>query len=349
MSLTYGFYNSVDHDRRYDARQFSRLIDCLIKDGIFMHIGERMMVTAHEDHIEIGSGLAWFDSTWSCNDAPYMIALPKSDVVYTRIDAVVLEVYEEESIRANFFKIVEGTPALNPVKPDLLNLDNIHQHPLCYITRPANNELVYQSAIENAIGTSETPFVSGILETVEASALLRQWESEFDEWMDAEKLDFISWSGAQKDEFEQWMTEEKSGFDSWTSDRQNDFDQMIAADQLTFEQWSESLNNTFGEWFNEIKDTLDSNTAAKLQLQINEEEIRRILLVGFADGTKVISDDGLNITTTASDGRTLMKVFNSDFTTMQTLLRSSSGTVIAQQVKTFSSDGSHIVMEASIL
>lgn len=306
MSLSYGFYNSVDHDRRYDAKQFSRLIDCLIKDGIFMHIGDKMMVTAHEDHIEIGSGLAWFNSTWSYNDTPYMIALPKSDVVYTRIDAVVLEVYEEESIRANFFKIVEGTPALNPVKPDLLNIDNIHQHPLCYITRPANNELVYQSAIENAVGTNMTPFVSGILETVEASALLAQWEAEFEEWMNSEETSFEEWSNLQR---------------------------------VEYGSWQEQMDAVFHNWFNDLQDTLSGDVAGKLAVQIEKEERDRIFTSGFADGTKTISEDGRTVLTVASDGRQLLKVFSQDFKTLTSTIKDKDGGDIVSQVKVFSDDG----------
>lgn len=296
MSLTYGFYNSVDHDRRYDARQFSRLIDSLIKDGVFMHIGDRMMVTAHEDHIEIGSGLAWFNSTWSYNDAPYMIALPKSDVVYTRIDTVVLEVYEEESIRANFFKIVEGTPALNPVKPDLLNLDNIHQHPLCYITRPANNELIYQSAIENAVGTSETPFVSGILETVEASALLRQWEAEFDEWM-----------ASQNTEYSDWITNQTAVFNNWFAGLQDTLSGDVAGN-LTIKIEKEERDRIFTSGFADGTKTISEDGRTILTVASDGRQLLKVFSQDFKTLTSTIKDkDGGTIVsqvkTFSDDGR----------------------------------------------
>ena len=35
MSFKYGFYNSVNGDRRYDAVDFGRIFDGVINDGVF--------------------------------------------------------------------------------------------------------------------------------------------------------------------------------------------------------------------------------------------------------------------------------------------------------------------------
>ena len=39
MSVTYGFYNSLNGDRKYDSAQISSIFDGLIVDGIFASIG----------------------------------------------------------------------------------------------------------------------------------------------------------------------------------------------------------------------------------------------------------------------------------------------------------------------
>ena len=46
MSVTYGFYNSKNQDRRYDAIQMSSIFDGIIRDGILQHVGTAMMVNA---------------------------------------------------------------------------------------------------------------------------------------------------------------------------------------------------------------------------------------------------------------------------------------------------------------
>ena len=88
-----------------------------------------------------------------------------------------------------------------------------------------------------------------------------------------------------------------------------------------------------------MKDQLSKDAAGNLQNQIDREEANRILLAGFADGSKVISDDGTVITSTASDGRTLTKTFTDSFATMTTVLKSATGGEVATMVKTFDSTG----------
>ena len=89
-----------------------------------------------------------------------------------------------------------------------------------------------------------------------------------------------------------------------------------------------------------MKDQLSGDVAGNLQLEIDKEEVKRILLVGFEDGTKEFSDDdGTVITSTASDGRTLTKTFSDGFLTMTNVLKSAAGAEVARAVKTFDSDG----------
>ena len=46
MALTYGFYNSQNGDRMYDATDISSIFDGIIKDGVFMSIGDAFIVSA---------------------------------------------------------------------------------------------------------------------------------------------------------------------------------------------------------------------------------------------------------------------------------------------------------------
>ena len=46
MSLTFGFYNSLNNDRSYDAVDISRIFDGIINDGVYLSIGEKFAVKA---------------------------------------------------------------------------------------------------------------------------------------------------------------------------------------------------------------------------------------------------------------------------------------------------------------
>ena len=79
MSVTFGFYNSKEGDRRYDAIQMSSIFDGIIQDGILQHVGTAMVVKESEAMIiNVGVGRAWFNHTWTLNDAllPLVVPLP---------------------------------------------------------------------------------------------------------------------------------------------------------------------------------------------------------------------------------------------------------------------------------
>lgn len=182
MSITYGFYNSLNGDRRYTAEQISRIFSGVISDGVFMSIGEQLRVSASDKMtVIVGSGRAWFNGTWTDNDSSYYVTIPTSEMTTNRIDAVVLEVDSNENVRANSIKVVSGTPATNPSKPTLANSANVRQYPLAYITVRANTADIKQSDITNAVGTSECPWITGILQTIDTDELITQWVDQFNE------------------------------------------------------------------------------------------------------------------------------------------------------------------------
>lgn len=70
MSVSYGFYNSMNGDRKYDATQMSSIFDGIINDGIYETIGDRFVVrTSGGMNVVVGTGRAWFNHTWTLNDS----------------------------------------------------------------------------------------------------------------------------------------------------------------------------------------------------------------------------------------------------------------------------------------
>lgn len=181
MALTSGFFNSKNHDRLYDATQISTLFEGLINDGVYQGVGNIFKVSASNGmNVTVDTGRAWFNNTWTRNDALIVLTVPTAEQVLKRIDAVVIEVNSLETVRNNTVKIVKGTPASNPAKPSLTKNDDVHQYPLAYITVDPNVTAITQQKIQNAVGTSACPFVTGIIDTLDIDDLIAQWSSEFD-------------------------------------------------------------------------------------------------------------------------------------------------------------------------
>jgi hypothetical protein len=325
MSVTYGFYNSLNGDRRYDANQMSAIFDGLIIDGVFPSIGTAFVVQANEGlSVNVGIGKAWFNHTWTVNDSIMPMTAPESEVLLDRIDAIVLDIDGTENVRANSIMFIQGTASSNPIRPTMISQQTHHQYPLCYIYRAAGSNEIVQADITNAIGTNETPFVTGILQTISIEQLLGRWQDELDRFMAQEEQDV--------DDF---ITEQTAEFAELFAQAQED----LEAEQALLNQWIGNEEDSFLAWFETMRGQLNTDAAGHLQLEIDKEEINRILLAGFVDGSKVFSEDGTSVVSTASDGRVLTKTFTNGFLTMTNVLESALGAEIARMVKTFDSTG----------
>ena len=242
-SVSCGFFNSLN-DRKYDAIQMSRLFDGIINDGIFASIGTCFVVRAESGNmVNIGIGKAWFNHTWTENDAILPIECEKSELLLDRIDAIVIEINANEEVRDNFIKVVKGVPSSTPVRPKMIDTDMVHQHACCYIYRRAGSTEIRQADITNVVGTDETPFVTGPLQLISLDELLGQWKDKLDRFIESEEFDFEKWYAGMKAIFQ----EKSKILDGWTENKQNDF---IA-------------------WFNHIRDQLGSDQAGHLQNQLN--------------------------------------------------------------------------------
>ena len=258
MSFTYGFYNSLNGDRKYDAIQFGQLFDGIINDGVFMSIGEHLAVTATSGmQVKVGTGRAWFNSTWSYNDTSLLLDVSASSVLLGRIDLVILEVDWSDAVRATSIKILEGTPSSSPVAPTLTNDSDakLWQHALAQIDIAAGATEITQSAITNKIGTSDCPFVTGILETMDIDSLVAQWGTEWDEWMSA---------------------------------RVKEVADLIATSTTDMTNFKTEQQTLFNEWFANIQYTLDGDVAGKLQNEIDNIKgsttTDKLLASGWSDG-----------------------------------------------------------------
>lgn len=345
-SLTCGFYNSIN-DRKYDANQMSAIFDGVINDGVFASIGTAFVVKADTGNtVTIGTGKAWFNHTWTNNDAILPITCDDSEVLLDRIDAVVIEVNHSQEVRDNRIEIVKGTPSSSPSRPTLTNTESVHQHALCYIYRTAGSTEITQSKITNVVGTDETPFVTGILQVISLDKLLGQWQNELDLFVASEKQDVDQFMATEKDSINEYMSSRRTEYDAWYSEMQ----QLMTDMTNEIDTWTESEKATILDWFNKLKGVLSSeDVATNLQIQIDNSEIERILMVGLTSGNKTFSDDGTIITTVDSSGRTLTKTFGNNFLTCTSVLTDSNGGELGRLVKTFSSDGKTVSSKLTIV
>lgn len=287
MAFTFGFYNALNHDRRYNAIQVSSIFDGIVRDGVFMSIGGHMNVqaTGNGFNIVVESGRAWFNHTWSLLDADYPMVVEPSDVLEDRIDAVVLEVNENVDVRLNSIKIIKGEPAAKPAKPALTNNLDVHQYPLAYITVPANSVTLTQSNVENAVGTSATPFVTGILETIDIDDLIAQWKSQWNDWTEEVDLNWNNWFETVNNAWTTWFNQSQSDWEDTLQERTEEWEEIKdtvdsewASQQGSinsdYTNWKQTALASYNQWLEQIQGTLDDDAATQLASEIVELQNR---------------------------------------------------------------------------
>lgn len=250
MSVTSGFFNSLNGDRKYNAEQMSAIFDGIINDGVFASIGTAFGVTANSTDTEltVGIGRAWFNSAWVYNDSILPLTTEDSEVVLNRYDAVVIEIDHSDAGRTGSIKVVTGTPASTPSYPTMIHTAYVNQYPLAYIYRAAGSTIITQADVTNMIGTSSCPYITGILEVVNVDNLVAQWQGEWDVW----SAQWGAWEAA---------------WDQWFAQQTQDVDTETVA-------WLSQMQSAFDTWFESLQIVLDGDVATNLGAAIVELQER---------------------------------------------------------------------------
>lgn len=195
MAITYGFYNSVNSDRVYNAEDFTKIFDGVIQDGVFQTIGDHFQVTqdtGSNSACKVKTGKAWLNHTYTVSDAVLTLSFDTVTIAaQNRIDAVVIDVDLDN--RTNDIIVVKGEQATEPVKPTLIN-DTLHkQYALAYITiKGSENSYIKNENIENNVGSNNNvdpthpvlPYVIGAMQVVSPTDIVNQLEAQITAWFD---------------------------------------------------------------------------------------------------------------------------------------------------------------------
>ena len=256
MAFTYGFYNSVNHDRRYDAVQMGQIFDGIIKDGVYETYKKAFIVkeSSRDNEVIVHPGRAWFDHTWSYNDSDMALEALANETVYDRIDVIAITVDKRTEVRKNYIAWIKGTPAVNPTAPACTHNGTIEQYPIAHVRRHGGQAHIYQRDITNKVGTSECPFVTGVIEGLHINDLIAQWEDEFNQRM----RDFEIATDQRIVRFDTKMAEWESTFFTWLETKRSEYNTFL---DHNYTAWR--------NWFDHITYELDGDVAGHLQNQLD--------------------------------------------------------------------------------
>lgn len=179
MSVTYGYFNSVNGDRKYNADQMSQYFKGLVSNGVFENVGGKLGVVADGSSmtVNVSSGRAIIDCKWLENDSNYPVTISAAHASYARYTAVIVKL--DTANRQMLITTKDGTPASTPAQP---SIDSSTELCLAMILVPANSTSVTQARVTDKRGTSLCLWVTGLITQLDTDGLWTQWTEAFNDW-----------------------------------------------------------------------------------------------------------------------------------------------------------------------
>lgn len=188
MAVTYGFFNAIDGDRKYNADQMSEYFDGLVSNGVYESVGGALQVMASTGMtVNVQTGRAIINSKWLNNDAVLTLNITQAHAVLNRYTAVVVRL--DIVNRTISITTKDGTPATNPVQPTMSNTSTMVELCLAMIYVGAGVTSITQANIADMRASSSCGWVTGLVEQVDTSTLFLQWQTAYEEFYQS----FQSW------------------------------------------------------------------------------------------------------------------------------------------------------------
>lgn len=180
----YGFHNSVNGDRVYNADQMSGIFDGLLTPGVYESVGDKLAVQPNSGMvIQIATGRGWFNSRWVNNTSPYLITLEASDVTLNRYAAICVRGDNSSGVRSTAPYVKYSEFATTPVKPTMERTDDVKEYCLAYVYIKARATAITAADIEDTRqDTNLCGWVTGLIDQITPDTLYTQFTAQFNEW-----------------------------------------------------------------------------------------------------------------------------------------------------------------------
>lgn len=233
MAIRSGFFNSVNGDRKYDARRFAEYFATFIGNGVFPNPSDNLQIISNNDMtITVKPGKAWINGYILINDDDYILEIDPADGVLNRIDRIVAryDVVDRE-IR---LEVKKGQFSSNPVAQNLQRNADAYELALADVYVAAGAVSITQSNITDLRLNSELcGIVHGTVEQVDTTTLFNQYV----DW-------YTTTTGQAETDIEAIKQQFQAEFDAWFAGIKDILDESSAGNLLNLiEEHKNDTNN----------------------------------------------------------------------------------------------------------
>lgn len=268
-----GFFDAnlvgEEYDRVYLAAQFAAYFASFIGNGVYAeHSNQLQVVAMPTPQMQVGveKGQGWINGYWYENTDTMYLPIEVADGVLNRIDSIVLRLGFAE--RNMWLMVKKGTPAVNPIAPEVTRTADYYDLQLATVSIPASSIRITQAQIQDTrMNQDVCGWVTGVVKQLDTTTLFNQFETYFQEFKENNQADYEEWTEAQKQAWLSWVSGQETDFTDWTDEQKEEYETWYATH---INQWQ----SDFDTWFENIKDQLGEDAAGNLQNQIDEHEAR---------------------------------------------------------------------------
>gem|GEM_PF-1680936 len=205
MAITSGLFNSINGDRRYDAKWFAQYFATFIGNGVFPNPSTGLQVIANSNmttSVKMGKG--WINGYFIVNDGDYVLRHDNADGVLKRIDRVVMKLNHVK--REIEVLIKKGGFASSPVAPSLQRDADAYELALAdvLITNGAT-QITQANITDQRLNTSLCGIVHGTVNQVDTTTIFNQYMAWLDETKSGVSEDMLRWKEQYTKDFEEWF------------------------------------------------------------------------------------------------------------------------------------------------
>lgn len=217
FAVNAGFFDAVNSDRTYSADQMNNPYKRLISNGVFAtpqgtpSTDLLVQSAGNGMNIVVNPGNGIFADKWFENPTTISIVVPSNTGIVPRRDSVIVQVDKRQSGRVGNIVYRTGTPASNPVPPNIGTVDNVIEYRIANIYVAAGATAINNDAIVDLRGSSECPWVTSLIYQVDTSVLWQQWQTAYQNFYDEATEDYNEYTQEQRSNWEaflQSLTEE---------------------------------------------------------------------------------------------------------------------------------------------
>lgn len=199
--VSYDEFGNPIFDRAVSSKPLKALIGKLFTTGVMPNPSDNFQVFAGTEGMTVivHAGFAVIEGGLKLEEDSRTLEVQASDATYDRIDTVVLRWNGNDNARVCDLYILEGTPAPEPVRPELTRTGSIYEIGLADIIVPRNTGAISQQRITDTRYDSDRCGIVSSISEFDTTTLYAQIQADLAEFKAVEEADFVVWYNSVKD------------------------------------------------------------------------------------------------------------------------------------------------------